>query len=164
MSRKNFMLSWVEHEKKFYNLGASPQTGKLAYQCLAHHIKNFNILLTPPPPTPPPMPMFGVAQQLFLYIPTGDLKSGLPLIIHLKFPDFSLIFPWHFTDFHTIWQINKSIANDCVIPRHCKHFHSPSFSIRFIFSAGQLNLIGHGTKCMSWQDTSYLWSVIISFW
>ena len=23
---------------------------------------------------------------------------------------------------------NKSIANDCVIPRHCKHFHSPVFS------------------------------------
>ena len=36
---------------------------------------------------------------------------------------------------------NKSIANDCVIPRHCKHFHSPIFSNRFIFSAGQLNLI-----------------------
>ena len=45
--------------------------------------------------------------------------------------------------------VNKSIANDCVIPRHCKHFHSPIFSNRFIFSAGQLNLMGHGTKFMS---------------
>ena len=25
-----------------------------------------------------------------------------------KFPDFSLIFPWHFTVFHTLWQIKKS--------------------------------------------------------
>ena len=50
--------------------------------------------------------------------------------------------------------VNKSIANDCVIPRHCKHFHSPIFSYRFIFSAGQLNLMGHGTKYISRQDTS----------
>ena len=29
---------------------------------------------------------------------------------------------------------NKSISNDCVIPRHCKQFHLPIFSKRFIFS------------------------------
>ena len=31
-------------------------------------------------------------------------QTGLPLIIHLKIP-FSLIFPSHFTVFHTLWQI-----------------------------------------------------------
>ena len=30
--------------------------------------------------------------------------------------------------------VNKSIANDCVMPRNCKYFHSPIFSSRFIFS------------------------------
>ena len=44
---------------------------------------------------------------------------------------------------------NKSIPYDCVIPRHCKHFYLQIFSNRFIFSAGQLNLMGHGTKFMS---------------
>ena len=34
---------------------------------------------------------------------------------------------------------NKSIANACVIPRHCKHFHSPIFSNRFIFSVSTLS-------------------------
>ena len=34
---------------------------------------------------------------------------------------------------------NKSIANDCVIPRHCKHFHSPIFSNRFIFFVSTLS-------------------------
>ena len=33
----------------------------------------------------------------------------------------------------------KSIANDCVIPRHCKHFHSPIFSNRVIFSVSTLS-------------------------
>ena len=34
---------------------------------------------------------------------------------------------------------NKSITNDCVIPRHCKHFHSPIFSDSFIFSVSPLS-------------------------
>ena len=34
---------------------------------------------------------------------------------------------------------NKSIANDCVIPRHCKHFHSPILSGRFIFFVSTLS-------------------------
>ena len=38
-----------------------------------------------------------------------------------------------------ILSINKSIANDCVIPHHCKHFHLPIFSNRFIFSVSPLN-------------------------
>ena len=33
---------------------------------------------------------------------------------------------------------NKSITNDCVIPHHCKHFHSPIFSNIFIFSVSTL--------------------------
>ena len=45
--------------------------------------------------------------------------------------------------------VNKSIANDCVIPRHCKNFHSLIISNRYIFSAEQLNLMGHGIKFMS---------------
>ena len=43
-------------------------------------------------------------------------------------------------------KLNKSIANDCEIPGHFKHFHSPIFSNRSIFSAGHLNLMGHGTR------------------
>ena len=35
--------------------------------------------------------------------------------------------------------VNKSIANDCVIPCHCKHFHSQIFSNRFIFSVSTLS-------------------------
>ena len=34
---------------------------------------------------------------------------------------------------------NKNIANDCVIPRHCKHFHSPKVSNRFIFSVSTMS-------------------------
>ena len=36
-------------------------------------------------------------------------------------------------------QFDKSIANDCVIPRHCKHFHSPIFSYRSILSVSFLS-------------------------
>ena len=39
----------------------------------------------------------------------------------------------------TLAAINKNIANDCVISRHCKHFHSPIFSNRFIFSVSILS-------------------------
>ena len=39
-------------------------------------------------------------------------SQGCHLSSTSKFPDFSLIFPWHFTVFHTLWQIKK------------KHFYS----------------------------------------
>ena len=38
---------------------------------------------------------------------------------------------------------NKSIANDCVIPRHWKHFHSPIISNRFSTSWGMDKTFGH---------------------
>ena len=46
----------------------------------------------------------------------------------------SLIF--YFTLSFTVlfYHCNKSIANNCMIPRHCKHFHSPIFSKRFSLS------------------------------
>ena len=58
-------------------------------------------------------------------------------------------------DLETVLDDNKSIANNCVIPCHCKHFHSPIFYNSFLFSvspqAGQLNLMGHGTKFL-WNN------------
>ena len=36
------------------------------------------------------------------------LIQGCHLSSTSKFPDFSLIFPWHFKVFHTLWQIKKS--------------------------------------------------------
>ena len=35
--------------------------------------------------------------------------------------------------------LNKSIANDCVILRHCEHFHSSIFSNRFMLSVSTLS-------------------------
>ena len=39
-----------------------------------------------------------------------DFNQGCLLSSTSKFPDFSLIFPGHFTVFHTLWQIKKSYS------------------------------------------------------